>query len=42
MVNLATTEQMRLSALVLETHAEDLLRQAIITVERARLRVRLP
>ncbi len=42
MVNLATAEQVRLSALVLETHADDLSGQAIVTVERGRLRVRLP
>lgn len=41
LVNLATAEQVRLSALVLDTHAADLLRHAIITVERGRLRVRL-
>ena len=42
LVNLATAEQVRLSAFVLDTHADDLCRHAIITVERGRLRVRLP
>ena len=42
LVNLATAEQVRLSALVLDSHADDLLRHAIITVERGRLRIRVP
>lgn len=42
LVNLASWQQVRLSTRVLETHREDLLRGAIITVERGRLRVRMP
>lgn len=41
LVNLASWQQVRLSTRVLETHREELLRRAIITVEKGRLRVRL-
>jgi len=42
LVNLASWLQVRLANRVLDTHKEDLLRGAIITVERGRLRVRVP
>ncbi len=41
LVNLASSQQGRVCLRALETHSEDLLRGAIITAERTRLRVRL-